>query len=113
METIETIIFRVQPGGEYNEDDRQFNRQALAEGAGETCLYVGNATDRPAGIRIPIGVWEAAFAIDSPHKSYINSIEVYDNGAINAFVRTHDSGERAVGFIRYRCTPSGAGPTPK
>ena len=68
------------------------NRELLREGVvGVTCTYAGEPQDGLLSLAIPF----------LPTMSFISSVEVYENGAINAYVRVQ-GGKRAMGFIRLR-----------
>jgi hypothetical protein len=78
-------------------DDKEANRNALAEGVrGIACVYAGKPREQD---------WAIISEDDAPELGVISSVEVYQSGAVNAFVASY--GQR-IGFIRYRDMQPGA-----
>jgi len=73
-------------------DDKSANRQALADGVrGLKCIEVRPVT------------WDEEMALlesVTVPGAWVSSVEVYDNGSMNAYVRTGPG--PAVGFVQVR-----------
>jgi hypothetical protein len=77
----------------------QYNLIQLAEGVkGVTCLYAGPATDGWNAVQPHV---REVLEESMPKPGVITTIEVYENNAINAYVRNVVT-EPAYGFLRYR-----------
>lgn len=79
-------------------DDKSKNRSLLTDGVqGISCIYVGPVEDAPTQ---DYKVWEQVYSLLQPGQ-FVSSVEVYANGAINAYVK-QQGGKPALGFVRYR-----------
>lgn len=75
------------------------NRQELAVGAGIKCVYSGGfnlekfPSENVHEIRLS--------ALEIPFPFHLGSMEVFESGAVNLFIRKEVDGP-AVGFLRFR-----------